>query len=174
MLRIILICLSLFGITACTGLPKNVVPVKPVSVERYTGTWYEIARMDHSFERGLSQVTATYSLREDGGINVLNRGYNTEKSEWKQAEGKAYFVDDKNVGHLKVSFFGPFYASYVIFGLDQQDYQWSFVTSYNAKYAWLLARTPTISDDLKQRFMQDAETIGINTDELIWVEQKPE
>ena len=171
MLRIILICLSLLGLAACTGVPKNVDPVKPVSVERYTGTWYEIARMDHSFERGLSQVTATYTLRDDGGINVLNRGYNAEKSEWKQAEGKAYFVDDKNVGHLKVSFFGPFYASYVIFGLDRQDYQWSFVTSYNAEYVWLLARSPTVSDELKQRFVQEAKAIGVNTDELIWVEQ---
>lgn len=173
MRTLMLIASVLFGLSACTGLPKNVEPVQGVKIERYTGTWYEIARMDHSFERGLSQVTATYALRDDGGISVLNRGFNTEKSEWKQAEGKAYFVDQKDVGHLKVSFFGPFYASYVIFGLDSQDYQWSFVTSYNAEYVWLLARSPSISDELKQRFVQEAKAIGINTDELIWVEQSP-
>jgi apolipoprotein D and lipocalin family protein len=88
-------------------------------LERYLGKWYEIARLDHSFERGLEKVSATYSLRDDGGVRVENRGFSQKKNTWKAAEGKAYFVRDSNEGYLKVSFFGPFYGSYVIFELDQ-------------------------------------------------------
>ena len=96
-------------------------------MERYLGKWYEIARLDHSFERGLSRVTAEYSLRDDGGLRVLNRGYAAADGEWSTAEGKAYFVRERDVGYLKVSFFGPFYGSYVIFELDDADYQYAFI-----------------------------------------------
>ena len=99
---ILFICLTISG---CVGLPEGVEPVKPFSLDRYLGTWYEIARLDHSFERGLEQVTANYSLREDGGVKVINRGFNTAAGTWKEAEGKAFFVDESNQGHLKVSFF---------------------------------------------------------------------
>jgi apolipoprotein D and lipocalin family protein len=102
---VVLIMLFLCG---CVGLPENVKPVDGFDLERYLGTWYEIARLDHAFERGLTKVTANYSLREDGGIKVVNRGYSTEKKRWKEAKGKAYFVRRQDVGHLKVSFFGPF------------------------------------------------------------------
>ena len=93
------------------GLPKNIEPVTGFESDKYLGTWYEIARLDHRFERGLSNVTATYTPRDDGGLVVANRGYSTTKLEWKEAEGKAYLVGDASVGHLKVSFFGPFYAT---------------------------------------------------------------
>ena len=96
-------------------MPERVTPVESFELNRYLGKWYEIARLDHSFERGLERVTAEYSLRDDGGISVVNRGYSIEDDEWKVAEGKAYFVNDKNLGYLKVSFFGPFYGSYVVF-----------------------------------------------------------
>ena len=92
----------------CTGLPDQVEPVGGFDSGRYLGTWYEIARLDHSFERGLSRVTAEYSLREDGSIRVLNRGYDAEEQGWKTAEGRAKFVGPRTQGHLKVSFFGPF------------------------------------------------------------------
>ncbi|WP_082888473.1 lipocalin family protein [Marinobacter sp. LQ44] len=108
-------------LTGCTGLPKGIEPVTGFDQDRYLGTWYEIARLDHSFERSLSQVTADYTLNDDGSIKVINRGYNAEKGEWKEAQGRAKFVGDSEVGHLKVSFFGPFYASYVVFELDD-DY----------------------------------------------------
>ncbi|MGO3799471.1 MAG: lipocalin family protein, partial [Vibrio casei] len=105
-------------LTGCLGMPKSVTPIQEFDVNQYLGTWYEIARLDHSFERGLTQVTADYSLKEDGGVKVINRGYSAAEGEWQQAEGKAYFVNEPNEGYLKVSFFGPFYGSYVIFYLD--------------------------------------------------------
>ncbi|OYZ07465.1 MAG: hypothetical protein B7Y32_02835, partial [Methylophilales bacterium 16-45-7] len=102
-------------LSSCMGVPDNVKVVQSVDANQYLGSWYEIARLDHSFERGLEQVTASYSKNADGSIKVINRGYHPEKKEWKEAEGKAYFVDAPNadgtyVGKLKVSFFGPFYG----------------------------------------------------------------
>ncbi|MCC4273675.1 lipocalin family protein [Marinomonas communis] len=157
-------------LTGCTSAPKGIEPVQEFELSKYLGTWYEIARLDHSFERGLSNVTAEYSLREDGGVRVINRGYSAEEGEWEQAEGKAYFVEDSDTGHLKVSFFGPFYGAYVVFNLDE-DYQQSFVSGPDRSYLWFLSRTPTVSEADKQRFIQAAQAKGFDTDELIFVEQ---
>ena len=103
----------------CAGVPKGITPVDNFNAKRYLGAWYEIARLEHRYEKGLRNITAHYRLRGDGGIDVLNRGYDPEKGEWRTAEGKAYFVKEPNIGYLKVSFFGPFYDSYVVFGLDE-------------------------------------------------------
>uniref|UniRef100_UPI0035647773 lipocalin family protein n=1 Tax=Marinobacter sp. TaxID=50741 RepID=UPI0035647773 len=94
-------------LAGCTGLPDGIDPVSDLDVERYQGTWYEIARLDHSFEEGLSNVTAEYSVQDDGSIRVINRGYSEEEGKWEEAEGRAVFVEDEANGHLKVSFFGP-------------------------------------------------------------------
>jgi apolipoprotein D and lipocalin family protein len=158
-------------LVGCVKLPERVEPVTGFEPDRYLGTWYEIARLDHSFEEGLSQVTAEYSMRDDGGIRVLNRGYSAEEGEWQEAEGKAYFVEDENTGYLKVSFFGPFYGAYGIFELDKEDYSYSWVSGPDTGYLWLLARTPQVSDEIKQRFVERTSELGFNTDELIWVEQ---
>ena len=157
-------------LTGCTSAPKGIEPVQEFELSKYLGTWYEIARLDHSFERGLSNVTAEYSLREDGGVRVINRGYSAEEGKWEQAEGKAYFVEDSDTGHLKVSFFGPFYGAYVVFNLDE-DYQQSFVSGPDRSYLWFLSRTPTVSEADKQRFIQAVQAKGFDTDELIFVEQ---
>lgn len=157
-------------ITSCTGIPKNVEPVSGFDLERYLGKWYEIARMDHSFERGLSRVTAEYSMREDGGVRVLNKGYSKAEDEWSDAEGKAYFVGETTTGHLKVSFFGPFYASYVIAMLDQNNYQYAFITGPDTDYLWLLARTPEVNESIRQSFIDFAQAKGFASEELIWVE----
>lgn len=157
-------------LTGCTSAPKGIEPVQEFELSKYLGTWYEIARLDHSFERGLSNVTAEYSLRKDGGVRVINRGYSAEEGKWEQAEGKAYFVEDSDTGHLKVSFFGPFYGAYVVFNLDE-DYQQSFVSGPDRSYLWFLSRTPTVSEADKQRFIQAAQAKGFDTDELIFVEQ---
>ena len=155
---------------SCTGLPEGVTPVDDFDVNRYLGTWYEIARLDHSFERGLDQVTAEYTLREDGSLRVVNRGYSAEKSEWKEAEGKAYFVAGDNTGHLKVSFFGPFYGSYVVFELDSKRYRYAFVAGYNKSYLWLLSRTPDLGEAVVERFLSRSEELGFDTDNLIFVD----
>ena len=160
----------LFVMTGCTGVPKGIEPVTGFDQQRYLGTWYEIARLDHSFEEGLSQVTAEYRLNNDGSIKVVNRGYNAEAGEWKEAEGRAVFVGDSNVGHLKVSFFGPFYASYVVFELDDQ-YTTAYITGYDRDYLWLMSRTPKVSDEVLEAFKARAEAEGFGLGELIVVEQ---
>jgi len=157
-------------LTGCMGMPKGVKPVDDFDVSRYLGKWYEIARLDHSFERGLSRVTAEYSLRDDGGINVLNRGFSTRKNKWEEATGKAFFVESEDIGYLKVSFFGPFYGSYVVFELDQDDYQYSFVSGPDTSYLWLLARAPQVPDEWLQRFIDRASSLGFDTQSLILVD----
>ena len=166
-LFVVLLCLLL---GACTGTPEGVRPVEGFELDRYLGKWYEIARLDHSFERGLDNVSAEYSLREDGGVRVINRGFSKASGEWDEAEGKAYFVEDESTGHLKVSFFGPFYGSYVVFELDKENYSYAFVSGYDKNYLWLLSRSPTIDESLLQSFIQRAEELGFETDELILVE----
>lgn len=168
----VLVGLLALGLAGCVKLPDNVEPVTGFEPNRYLGTWYEIARLDHSFEEGLSRVTAEYSLREDGGIKVLNKGYSKEKGEWNEAEGKAYFVEDEQTGYLKVSFFGPFYGAYGIFGLDKENYQYSWVSGPNTDYLWLLAREPQVAEEDKQAFLERAAALGFDTDELIWVEHE--
>ncbi len=160
-------------LTSCTGIPKNVEPVGDFDVDRYLGTWYEIARLDHRFERGLRNVTAEYSLRSDGGLVVRNRGYAENKGEWKESVGKAYFAKDTDKGHLKVSFFGPFYGSYVVFELDKENYQYAFISGNNTNYLWLLSRTPEVPEELIERFKSMASELGFATDELIFVDQSP-
>lgn len=169
-MKYLIIFVPLFFLTGCLGVPDTVTPIKNFQLEKYLGKWYEIARLDHRFEKGLQQVTAEYSLRDDGGVKVLNRGYNSEKNEWQEAKGKAYFVRKPNEGYFKVSFFGPFYGSYVIFELDK-DYQYAFVCGSNTSYLWLLSRTPTINTELKSRFIETARKYGFNTDDLIFVDQ---
>jgi len=165
------LCVSLLVLVGCVGIPEGTEPVKVFSLEQYLGTWYEIARLDHKFERGLSNVTAKYSLRDDGGVKVMNRGFNTTKDHWKEAEGKAYFVDDPTVGQLKVSFFGPFYASYNVIALDQKEYQWSLVTGPNKDYLWILSRTPTLDKTIVDELVFKAKSMGYETNELIFVSQ---
>ncbi len=165
----LLVLLSLI-IIGCTELPEGVIPVKDFDETKYLGKWHEIARLDHSFERGLSRVSAEYELRSDGGIKVINRGFSVAEDKWKEAEGKAYFVKARDEGHLKVSFFGPFYGSYIVFDLDKKNYQYAFVSGYNTSYLWLLSRTPTISTEVKEKFIKKSKALGFDTDSLIFAE----
>ena len=125
----------------CTVIPEGLIAIDGFEIDRYLGTWYEIARLDNRFERGLNNISATYTLREGGGVNVLNKGWNQVNGEWKVAEGKAYFVDQPDVGRLKVSFFGPFYGGYNIIELDKKDYSYSMVAGSDKSYFWILSRT---------------------------------
>jgi len=159
-------------LTACVGTPERVQPVEGFELDRYLGKWYEIARLDHPFERGLSRITAEYSLRDDGGVRVVNRGFSKKTGEWDEAEGRAYFVERETLGHLKVSFFGPFYGSYIVFELDKDDYQYAFISGPKTSYLWLLARTPTVPDTVLQHFIERASALGFDTDGLIFVEQE--
>ena len=165
-----LLALLVLLLGGCVSLPDNVRPVGDFKLERYLGTWYEIARLDHSFERGLSRVTAEYSLREDGGVRVVNRGYSTRDGKWKQAEGRAYFVRDPQTGFLKVSFFGPFYGSYVIFELDHENYGHAVVSGPDTSYLWILARKPVMDESLKRDLVARAAARGFKTEGLIFVD----
>lgn len=173
-MRIFLIIYLLLTVSACTGLPKGVTPVTEFNVKQYLGKWYEIARLDHSFERGMDKVTAEYSLREDGGVKVVNRGFSSDDNKWEEAEGKAYFVEEENEGYLKVSFFGPFYGSYIVFDLDKENYQYAFVSGPNTSYLWLLSRTPTVSEEVVKRFIEKSKSLGFDTDKLIFVNHDTE
>lgn len=157
-------------LAACTSVPDGVEPVSGFDIARYQGQWYEIARLDHDFEAGLTDVTARYSLNDDGTVKVINRGFSEETSEWQVADGTAKFVEDTDTARLKVSFFGPFYGSYVVFGLDKADYQYAFIAGPSHDYLWLLAREPHISDSVRAKFIKAAEKAGFETDKLIWVE----
>ena len=160
--------LFLVFLSACTGMPDGVEPVTGFDKSRYLGRWHEIARLDHSFERDLVDVTAEYSLRDDGNVRVVNSGTDSGTGERKVAEGHAKFVGDDTTAHLKVSFFGPFYGSYVVFELDS-DYQYAFVAGYNTDYLWLLAREPDISEEVRDQFIARASALGFPTDELVWL-----
>lgn len=160
-------------LSSCVSIPDGITPVTPFEASRYLGKWYEIARLDNSFERGLSQITADYSLGTDGEIKVINRGYAIAEKQWQQAEGKAYFVEKPDVGYLKVSFFEPFYSAYIVVLLDE-NYQYALVTSSNKSYLWILARQPKLSAAVQKKLIQKATALGFKTDELIYVSHKPE
>lgn len=171
-LRRWLIAVGLIGLAGCTSLPEDIEPVTGFDSDRYLGTWYEIARLDHSFERGLTNVRAEYSRNNDGSIKVINRGYNAEDEKWEEADGRAVFVEDENTGHLKVSFFGPFYASYVVFELDKEEYSFAYVTGYNRDYLWFLSRTPEVSEEALESFRARATEEGFDLEALIIVDQE--
>lgn len=152
---------------------KNIDVVKPFDQKKYLGKWYEIARLDYSWERNLDNVTATYSLREDGKIKVDNRGYDTTKNKWKESIGKARPTGEANEGRLEVSFFGPFYAEYNVVAIDDL-YEYALVAGENTKYLWILSRHKTVPDDIINQYLEKARSLGYKTEDLIWVKQDKE
>ena len=166
-----LLLLGLIGLGGCSvAPPKGVEVVEPFELERYLGTWYEIARLDHSFERNLDNVKAQYSLRDDGNVEVINSGYDERTGERKEAVGVAKFIGAENVGSLKVSFFGPFYGGYHLGALDP-EYRWALGIGQSRNYLWILAKDKQIPEDVRQALLQQASALGIDVSELIWGEQ---
>lgn len=168
-------CASQVLVTAllggCMSPPEGLEPVTDFQADRYLGTWYEIARMDHSFERGLSQVTAEYSRLDDDAIQVMNRGFDAKKGKWREARGIAQFLGPSDVGSLKVSFFWPFYGGYHVIALDHQDYSYAMVTSNNRSYLWLLARQKRLEATVLDELLAKAKAWGFRTEDLIFVAQ---
>ena len=174
-----LLLLVLLLLNSCMGVPENVEIVDGVKPEQYLGTWYEISRLDHSFERGLDNVTAHYEQNADGSIKVINRGYNREDKKWDEAVGKAYFIEKPNadntyLGKLKVSFFGPFYGAYNIIALDKVYYNYVMICGPGKDYLWILSRTPELTYPIKQELVSQANALGFATDKLIYVNQNPD
>jgi apolipoprotein D and lipocalin family protein len=155
-------------LASCARVPDGVEPVAGFDAERYLGTWYEVARLDHRFERGLTRVTATYASREDGGIDVVNRGFDAAAGEWREARGRARFVGARDVGQLEVSFFGPFYGGYNVVALDP-DYSSALVVGPSRSYLWILARTPNPPPATVARLVEQARELGFPADELVYV-----
>ena len=146
--------------------------VKELNIERYLGTWYEIARYDHKFERGMVGVTANYSYREDGKIRVINKGYKGSlDGEEAVAEGKAKIPDPAVPAKLKVSFFWIFYGDYFVMELDE-EYQWAIIGSKTDKYLWILSRVPQMDADLYKDLLTKLTKRGYDVSKLIEVEQK--
>jgi apolipoprotein D and lipocalin family protein len=157
------------ALSSCSTIPKGAKAVTPFEKSKYLGKWYEIARFDFKFERNLNNTTAEYSLNNNGTIKVVNRGFNYKTKEWKQAEGKAKFVEGPDVAKLKVSFFGPFYSGYNVIALDR-DYKYALVAGKNLNYLWILSRETTIPESVKTEYLKVASDLGYKTSDLIWVE----
>lgn len=158
----------LFLLTSCSSKPEKAEPVTDFDVNRYLGTWYEIARIDFVHEKNMDNVSAQYSLKKDGSIKVLNSGYNYKEAKWEKAEGKAKFREVENVGALKVSFFGPFYSGYNVLAVDD-DYNYALVAGKNLDYLWILSRTKELPEDIKDNYLEKAKEIGYDINRLIWV-----
>jgi len=167
--KLIVILFAVF-FTACSQKYPTLVTVKNVEIEKYTGSWYEIARFEHFFEKGCKNVTATYSIKDDGDLEVINHCTKIEDNEKKQATGSAYAVDQTN-SKLKVSFFRPFYGDYYIIELAD-DYSYAMVGSPSREYLWILSRTKTISKQTKQRLLSKASSLGFDTNKFIWTLQE--
>lgn len=158
-------------IWGCKAKENMEYVVPELDLERYTGLWYEIARLDHSFERGLISNTAQYTLRDDGKIDVLNSGVPSDNPQKiKTAKAVGYRASEKTNGHLKVSFFRPFAANYLVIDLDD-NYQWAVVTSTSKKYLWILSREKTMDDELFDRLTKKLQKQGFRTEDLIRVAQ---
>lgn len=163
--------LGLMIFNSCSvKIPDGAVAVKNFEKEKYLGKWYEIARLDFKWEKNMEQVTAEYSLKDNGHIKVDNKGYNFVKKEWKQSIGEARFVDDEKTARLKVSFFKPFWAGYNVIELAG-DYKYALVVGNDLDNMWILSREKTIPEDIKQRFLQEAKRLGYKTENLIWTKQ---
>ncbi|MEG2281560.1 MAG: lipocalin family protein [Comamonas sp.] len=152
------------------SVPAHIQPISNFDAARYAGTWYEIARIDHRFEKGLINANASYALNGDGTLKVINRGFNPETKEWKQVEGKARFLGDSRVAALKVSFFGPFYGGYNVVSLDEQ-YQTALVIGQDTRYFWLLSRSKNMPQEQLHRLLQKAQAMQVDLSKVILVQQ---
>jgi apolipoprotein D and lipocalin family protein len=150
-------------------MPKRTKAIQNFDIDKYLGSWYEIARLDFVFEKNLNNTTAEYSLNEDGSIRVMNRGYNFIKNKYVVAKGKVKFAGDSHEGRLKVSFFGPFYSRYTVIALDS-DYKYALVAGGSLKNLWLLSREKTMPQHIKQAYLEIAKELGYNISQLIWVQ----
>lgn len=172
MRKFTIIILTVMMTVACSLFGRssefNNTPVTQLDLNRYLGTWYEIARFDHSFERGIEYAQADYSLKEDGTIKVFNSGMKNGK--FKSSTGKAFLPDTNTPALLRVSFFGPFYSDYRVL-MVSPDYKYALVGSGKAKYLWILSRTPVLPEDVKQAILDEAVRRGYDISKLIWVAQ---
>jgi apolipoprotein D and lipocalin family protein len=165
--------LVLAVLAGCTGRPEGIEPVRSFDVSRYRGEWFEVMRLDHRFERGLTHVSALYTPRADGTIGVVNKGFDPQGCRWKQAEGRAVLQEGPDTASLSVSFFPPFAGGYHVFSLDRRNYAWAMVAGPTRDYLWILARRPDLDPSVRNRLVAEAKALGFPVERLILVEHGP-
>lgn len=161
---------ALFLFTACSSKNPPLQTVQKVELNKYLGSWYEIARYEHFFERDCKNVTANYSMMDEKTIKVINKCTKIQTNEKKEATGRAYAIDESN-SKLKVSFFRPFYGDYWVLMLDE-NYSYAVVGTPSREYLWILAREKTISEELRNEILQKLPTLGFDTSKFIWTIQE--
>lgn len=164
---------SIFALAGCTKIPEGLQPVQGFVLERFLGTWYEIARLDHKFERGMDNVTTEFSAAGEDGFSIVNRGYLVKTGKWTEEQGKGAYVGDKNIGSLKVSYFGPFYGGYHIIDLDKDNYRYAMVAGPSRSILWILSRDKTMDDKTYSALAAKAGHLGFDLKKLIIVNQNP-
>lgn len=168
-----LLAMALLASGGCTRLPDGIEPVRPFEVGRFTGAWFEIMRLDHGFERGLTNVTAQYEPLPDGALKVVNRGFDPSKCRWREVQGRAVFQADVKTASLNVTFFPPFAGGYHVFALDRRNYAWAMISGPSKDYLWLLARRPDLDPRIRDRLIAEARTKGFPVNRLILVDHGP-
>ena len=170
-LRILLCLLGLLLLSACaTGIPEGLKPVSGFDAVRYMGVWYEAARIDNSFECGLTAVQAEYTLLPDSSVRVVNSGYDPAVGKWRSAKASANFSGPSSEGAFDICFFWPFYGAYNIVALDADAYQWAIVCGYERGYLWLLTREREPSPELLASMVEKAKSLGFDTSKLHFIE----
>lgn len=162
---------TLYRFSQKIGVPPGVQPLVPFDLARYLGRWYEVARIDHAYERGLTDASADYSLRPDGRLQVVNRGFDPRAGRWRIARAVASPVGERDVAHLEVSFFWPVRASYIVFALEAEG-QHALVSGPSHDYLWLLSRTPQIKATSRAALLDRAREAGFDVGRLLWVDQR--
>ena len=170
MLKVIISIILLFFFVGCSSKNPYLKTVEKVDIQKYKGTWYEIARFEHFFEKGCKNVSATYEVKDNGKIKVINKCINIKDGKKKEAVGEAYALDNTN-SKLKVSFFKPFYGDYWIIDLDA-NYKYALVGSPNREYLWILSRSKTISKEVKNSILKKLPAHQFDKNKFIWTIQE--
>jgi apolipoprotein D and lipocalin family protein len=152
-------------------LPEGVEAVQGFDARRYLGKWYEVARLENRFERGLTHTSAEYFLLPEGTLKVVNRGFDPVQGRWKEAQGRAEFVGSTDVAQLRVSFFRPFYGAYAVVELERDGYTYALVSGGTREYLWILSRTPALAPEILDRLKARARALGFAADRLVFPAQ---
>lgn len=166
----LVLCMVIATLAGCTSVPEGLHPVRPFDPKRYAGQWYEIMRLDHGFERGLTNVTATYTPREDGTVGVVNKGIDRDDCRWKEVAGRAVFLQGPRTASLAVTFFWPFAGGYHVVALDRDNYAWAMVSGPSRDYLWILSRKPQLPEKVRQHLVAEARSRGFPVERLISVD----
>lgn len=153
-------------LTGCTRVSESIPVVEGFRLDRFLGTWHEIARFDNSFEKNMDWVSATYSIDDKGQIVIMNKGYDVELGRWRFRQGRAVLAGSESIGALKVSFFGSFFSEYNIIALDKERYSWAIACGRDRSMFWILYREPNIDKHILSRLVAKADSLGFDTAKL--------